>query len=352
MMIFSKKAFSRMAGVLAVLCACLAPGWAHAGYANAAYILKVATLVPRGMGWSNQMEKIVIPKIYETTGGNLYLKIYWGGIAGDSEQMLRKVRAGELDGVGLDGQAALLAATEFGVLELPFLFRDYGEVDYIREKMFPVFAEHLKKNGYMFFMWADQDFDQIYSVKPELADPARLARAAFINWGGLLEKKVITSIGAKAIPTTVTGLRQSLIAGKADTVIAPALWMLGIQAHSVVRYVSPLKIRYSPGVLLARRDSLEKLPEEYKKKTQTLRGEITRRFNQAVREDNQKAIKAMLEYGILLVSMTPENEAAIQRATRPVWNSMAGILYPRELLDAILGHLERYRAQKGAGDKR
>ncbi|MFH2098310.1 MAG: TRAP transporter substrate-binding protein DctP, partial [Pseudomonadota bacterium] len=97
------------------------------------YLWKMATLAPDSVGWARQIKKIVDPWMDEVTNHELATKVYWGGIMGDDEDYVRKMHIGQLDGAGLSGQGVTLAVPEMAVLELPFLFEGWNEVDYVKK---------------------------------------------------------------------------------------------------------------------------------------------------------------------------------------------------------------------------
>ncbi|MFH2099898.1 MAG: C4-dicarboxylate ABC transporter substrate-binding protein, partial [Pseudomonadota bacterium] len=57
---------------------------------------KVGTLAPKGVGYAKQVEDVLTPLLNETTGGGLELKVYWGGVMGDDEDHIKKMRIGQL----------------------------------------------------------------------------------------------------------------------------------------------------------------------------------------------------------------------------------------------------------------
>ena len=63
------------------------------------YLFKVATLAPTGSVWIEQFEKFSA-KILADTGGEVGFRIYPGGVMGDDQAMLRKMRVGQLHGGG------------------------------------------------------------------------------------------------------------------------------------------------------------------------------------------------------------------------------------------------------------
>lgn len=308
---------------------------------------KTATLAPEGIGWSKQMKGIVFPEIEKITDGNLSIKVYYGGVMGDDIDVIKKMRIGQLNGAGLAAQGANMLCPEFQVLELPFLFNDFDEVDYIREKMTGTFDKVFEKHGFFMLAWTDQDFDQIYSTKVELAKVSDFARGKFITWYGPVEQDLFRVLGANQIPVGVPEVGSSIRSGVADSAIGPALWIVGAQMHSVVRYMNRVKIRYSPAAIVVTDKTFRALPAEYQKAYYEIRGPLMKKFTVAVRGDLKKSMDALIKYGIKDTKMTPAALAEMKKVTSQVWTNMTGKIFPKALLDEVLANLRTYRASKG-----
>ena len=308
-------------------------------------VWKVGTLTPKGVGWAKQFEKIMLPAIHNATGNDLDVKIYWGGIMGDDEDIIAKMRAGQLQAAGITGQGAVMACPEFAAVELPFLFRDFAEVDYVREKLFPELDRLMQQRGFKLLLWLDQDFDQIYSVKWRFNDVDDFKKAKIMTWYGPLEEHLLKSLGASPIPVDIPELVPSLRQGVADTLIAPGLWMIATQLYPAVKYMVPIKLRYSPAVVIATLDAWNQLPETARQGITAVTPDVTRRFTLATRNDNEKAIVALEKYGIERIEPGPETMAAIKQESVKVWEEEADNLYPKDLLDKVLILLDEFRSR-------
>ncbi|MBU2490445.1 MAG: TRAP transporter substrate-binding protein DctP [Proteobacteria bacterium] len=311
------------------------------------YLWKMATLAPDSVGWARQIKKIVDPWMDEVTNHELATKVYWGGIMGDDEDYVRKMHIGQLDGAGLSGQGVTLAVPEMAVLELPFLFEGWNEVDYVKKNMRDSFDALALARGYKIQSWIDQDFDQLYSTRLPLSKPEHFARSRFLTWYGPLEEEMLKALGANPIPVNVPEASASIRQGIVDSVLSPAIWMVGAQMYSVVRYVNPVRIRYSPALILVTLEAWNKLPEIHRKNILDTRYPVEQRFCDEVRKDNQKCLDAMIAYGLKKVDMLPQDLEEMKARTLPVWDAMAGTLYPAETLEELKTHLKTCRAEKG-----
>ena len=306
---------------------------------------KVGTIAPKGVAWAIQMDKIVFPEVTKATDGNLTVKVYWGGVMGDDEAIIQKMRIGQLHGAGMSGYGCTLAIPEMSVMQLPFLFRNWEEVDYIKEKMAPIFDEIAKERDYMVIAYIDQDFDVFFSSKYDMSRITDFSQAKIISWSGALEGEVLKSIGAHPISVSMTEAPTSIRQGIGDTIIAPKAWAVGTQLYNVLKYVSPLNIRYSPSVMLLTWEAYEEMPKEYRDWFMTARPQIMKDFCIATREDNDKCLKALIEYGLSQVDMPAAGKAELTQMAKAVWEDQADQLYPAELLEQIVGHLDEFRSK-------
>ncbi len=307
---------------------------------------KMATLAPNGISWAKQIDLIVLPVVDEVTNGNLTFKVYWGGVMGDDEDYIKKMRIGQLEGAGMSGQGSIIAIPEMSVMELPFLFENWAEVDYVKAKMAPVFDDIAEQHDYMVLAYIDQDFDLFFSSKYDMSRLDHFSRAKVVSWVGELEGEVLKSLGSTPIPVNMPEAPSAIRQGMGNMIIAPPAWSVGTQLYTVFKYISPLKIRYSPGLVLMTWKAFSDMPKVYRDRYYSVRSDVISRFCTAVREENDKCLEAQLKYGLQLVDMPPEEEKVLRQRTRAIWDDQADDQYPAELLEMILGYLEEFRGQQ------
>ncbi|MDI6797931.1 MAG: TRAP transporter substrate-binding protein DctP, partial [Desulfatibacillaceae bacterium] len=325
----------------------LAPLVAHA---QPIYTWRAGTLAPQRIGWAKQVEGIVLPAVSEASDGKLAVRVFWGGIMGDDAAVLAKMKQGLLEIGGFTGLGTVMAVPQVAVLTLPFLFKDYDEVDFVRSAMHKRFEKLALDQDLVLMLWIDQDFDQIYSVRHPFDKFSDFTRARFIAWGGLVEQTMLKRLNADYIVVEVPEISASMRGNLADASMGPAVWMMGAQMHAVVRYINPTKIRYSPAFILVTKKSWDAIPAEYTSPFWNMRMELVSRFVEETRHDNAQSLAAMVRYGLTETGFGPEDIKALQEATRPVWQDMTGRLFAPELLDELLEHLRAFR-QKGLAPK-
>ena len=332
-------------GVLIFLCICI--GWMIPTQASAKkWVIKMATMAPKSVGWAKNIRNIMHPVIDKATDGNIKLKWYWGGVLGDDKDYIQKMKIGQIDGAALSGQGVVIACPEMAVLELPFMFKNYDEVDYIRVKMQKTFDEIAAKHNYKLVIWADQDFDQIYSIKYPMATLDDFSSAKIITWYGPLEQKVLQKLGASPIPVNVPEIVSSMRQGIADTVISPSIAVVGFQMYTIIKYVNPINIRYSPAISICSLDFWNQFPKKYRDNLDSVRTNEVIEFIKRCRVDSDKAYQAMIKYGMKETKMTQADLDEFEKKCRELWYELAGVQYSRATLDELIHHLEEFRAKK------
>ena len=310
------------------------------------YVVKFGTLAPKGVGWAALIEQIVNPGILRLTSGLIYLDWYYGGTMGDDQDILAKMRNNQLQGGGFSGQGMLLACPEMALIELPFMFENYDEVEYVYSKLRPRINKWFEKHGYHLVVLAEQDFDQVYSTKYPIKTPDDFRNSRFLTWYGAVEERVLKAAGASPLPIRVPEVAASIRTRVCDAFISPSIWAVGTQMYTVMKYLNPMHIRYSPagGVISMRIWNL--LPKEVQVAIDFYVMSIEKDFRRQVRKSNDKCLKAMYKYGMKKVKMTPAEIDVLKKRVMPVWDEFAKKgYYTKAKLAEVKALLAEYRAK-------
>ena len=107
-------------------------------------LIKLATLAPEGSAWMKTLTALNA-EVMKKTGNQVQLRIYPGGVLGDEKDMLRKMKIGQVQGAVLTASGLSTLDGEIDVLQIPFLFQNYDEVDFILKKMDPSSGRTLRR---------------------------------------------------------------------------------------------------------------------------------------------------------------------------------------------------------------
>jgi len=321
-----------------------APNALAARTADGKFLWKMATLAPRGIGPSKIAEELIYPQLEKACDGAVKVKVYWGGVMGDDEDLIKKIRIGQLHGAALSSQGTIQACPEFSVVELPFLFNNYKEVGYVRSKMNTTFEALFEKYGFKLVNWIDQDFDQIFALDRPIAKLADFKNLRFGTAHGKMEDLMLKTLGADTIhlnvPEAPTAIRQGVV----NAGIGPNFYLMGTQLYTLVKYLTPINIRYSPAVTILGQASWDEIPKQCKENLDANNEIGTKILCALMQESNKKFLAALIKYGIKEVKMTPGNYNQLKSKAISIYEELEGEVYPKALLDEIQAHLKVFRA--------
>jgi TRAP-type C4-dicarboxylate transport system substrate-binding protein len=340
-------AFSAFALSAAALALLLAPP-ARGADAKPKTQIKFATLAPDGSTWMKVMHAID-DEVRAATENRVGFKFYPGGVQGDEKDVLRKIRNGQIHGGGFTGYGLGAVAPEYRVIELPFMFKDVGEIDYVRGELDSFMSDAFKQKGFVLLGWADVGFVYLFSNVP-ITTPDELRRAKMWTWSGdLLAEIFFKAFDVSPIPLALPDVLTSLQMGVINGAYSSPLACVALQWFTRVKYMSNVPITYGFGAMLVSEDALRDVSAA---DVETLR-QVCRKHSKILvdktRVENDEAIQAMKKEGVTLLDVKPEVEEAFFATGRAAWKDGVGRLYPEDLLRRVTKLVDDYRAGKTSG---
>ena len=313
---------------------------------KAKYLCKMGSVGPDGVRWATYTKNEFQKTIEKVTNNEVSFDWYWGCIMGDEEDIIAKMNINQLQGGLISFTGTAMVCPEIAVMSLPFMFNNYDEVNYMRKKFGSKFKNFAEKKGYKILIYIHQDFDQFYSTKYKMDTVKDFKQSKFLSYGGKAEALIIKSLGGSPIPINVPEVASATRAGVTNVTIAPAMWWLGAQLYTLTKYVNTVKIRYSPGTMTITLKMWNSIPEKHRKAMIGVFPELEEGFCNECVIGNEKALRAMINYGLTEVKMGKKEIELFKQKTRPVWDKLAGDVYPKEFLDEFVAVLNEYRANK------
>ncbi|MDY6935818.1 MAG: TRAP transporter substrate-binding protein DctP [Spirochaetota bacterium] len=270
---------------------------------------------------------------------------YLGGTMDDEEDYVAKMRIGQLQASMISGTGNESICPGISVMELPFIFDGLDEARYIRDRMRPTIYKITEKNGFKLLFWMSAD-EHFYSAKYPLRTPEDFRKSKILTWHGPLEVEVLKALGASPIPVNVPEVVPSMRSGVVDGAISPSAWWLAAQLYTITKYLNPLPIRYDQYLFMVVMEKWNKLPIEYRKRIEKLSWKLEKTLDVEANKVLEESKMGMIKYGCTEVKMTPDEIKVFKKRTRPIWNKMAGKLYPKKLLDEVIKYRNEYRAKQ------
>jgi TRAP-type C4-dicarboxylate transport system substrate-binding protein len=318
-----------------------------AGSAGSA-TLKIATVAPEGSAWMREM-RAAAAAVKERTEGRVRLKFYPGGVMGNDKTVLRKIRAGQLQGGAFTSGSLASVYPELELYGIPLLYRSYDEVDSVRARMDPGMIAGLEKVGLVSMAINDQGFAYLMTQKPSREVADLQGTKVWIQEGDAMSQTAFEAAGVSPVQLSLADVYTALQTGLVDTVAAPPMGAIALQWHTRIRYVTDVPLSYLTGTLVIDARAFRKLGAE----DQAILREVVRasaaRLDEETRNGEAAARQALENQGIEFVAPTTPEE--VER-----WNGIAGDamaklrkegIYDDAVIDEIERHLADYRGGSG-----
>ncbi len=306
-----------------------------------ALTLKIATISPDGTTWMKEMRKGAA-LIKERTEGRVKLRFYPGGVMGSDKNVLRKIRIGQLHGGAMTGGGLEQIYFDSQIYSLPFAFRSYAEVDYVRSRMDDTIIQGLRKRGYEAFGLAEGGFAYLMSNTPIRRNDDLRGHKIWVPEGDTMSQLVFKAAGISPIPLPLPDVLTGLQTGLIDTVATSPVGAIALQWHSRVKYVTDTPLMYLYGVLIIQHRAFARLKPGDQAVVRSVLEDTFRRLDHIAREENRQARAALQAQGIQFVSPLPgEQEHWYELVSRTVIDRH---LFSPDIVETFQAHLNAYRA--------
>jgi TRAP-type C4-dicarboxylate transport system substrate-binding protein len=311
----------------------------------AARTLKIATVVPEGSAWMKEMRKVG-KEIEQKTQKRVRFKFYPGGIMGNDKTVLRKIRAGQLQGGAFSSGALGDVYPDIELYGLPLMFRNYDEVDYVRERMDEQLIAGLERAGFVALAITDGGFAYLMSQRPMRQVSDLSGAKVWTQEGDVMSEIALEIAGVSPVQLSLADVYTALQTRLIDTVGAPAMGAIALQWHTKVKYLTEVPLTYVTGAFVIDAKVFARLKPEDQRVIREVVSEAAQRLDAGSREGEQSALRALREQGIQFVNAaTPAEEERWHDITREALVRLRKRqIYSDATIDEIERLLEQYRS--------
>ena len=309
------------------------------------YKIKFATIAPEGSTWMNVMRDYDAA-VRKESSGRLGFKIYPGAVQGEDKDVLPKIRLGQLQSAGITGFGLGKIATRHRILDSPYLFRSYEEVDYLYQALDAELRQALEENNFVLLGWAEVGFVYVFSNTP-VRSPADMKGVKMWMWeGDQVAEATFQAFGIKPIPLSVVDVLTSLQTGLIDAAYTSPLAALALQWNTRVKYMMKTPLADASGAVVLSKAMYGKLPNDLQEILIRNGKKYMRELTLRSRKENAEAIIALQKGGIQMVDgATPKLEQEYAAAGKRARQSLVGTLYDQAFLDRVEKTLADFRSK-------
>ena len=315
------------------------------------YLIKFATVAPEGSTWMNVMKEYD-QAIRKESNGQLGFRMYPGGVQGDEKDLLRKIRLGQLHSAGVTGNGLTTVAPVARIMDSPFLFKSYDEVDNIYSLFDKDFSKSFNDNEFVNLGWAEVGFVYIFTNTPVKVTDDLKGVKMWMWEGDPIAEATFKSIGIHPIPLSITDVLTSLQTKLIDGIYISPYAAIALQWFSRVKYMLDLPLADAAGAVIISKKKFDQIPSNLQDILLRNGKKYMQKLTQLSRQENAKSIETLKKKGITI--LTPPSEKAIssyEENGRKARHLLAGKLFTEDFLNKVETAVTEFRKKNNKKPK-
>jgi TRAP-type C4-dicarboxylate transport system substrate-binding protein len=253
------------------------------------------------------------------------------------------MKIGQIQSAALTSGGLSAIFKEIDVLQAPFLFQTYDEVDATMRKMDPFFRKGFEDNGYILPGWSEAGFIYLMSTVP-IASVADLQKAKVWIWEeSPMSKSIFDEAAVKAIPLSIPDVMVGLQTGLVDVVYAPPTGAITLQWFTKVKYLTDVPLVYLIGGIVVKKDAFKQISSSHQNFILESFQSHLEQLKTVTRDENREAIKVMTKQGVKLVTPSKDQIDEFKRLSNKAMGHIGGQSFSKKVLDEVISILEGYR---------
>jgi len=258
------------------------------------------------------------------TNDRLKVNIFPNSQVGDDKQMMSALQSGSLDMTYPSTSPATTLVPELRLFDLPFLFPKAEDADKVLDG--PVGTDLLNKfdgTGIKALAWAENGYRQLSNSKQPVSAPADVKGLRVRVMENPIQVDIWKTLGANPTSMAFGEVFSALEQGVVDGQENPWATIYSSKFNEVQKYGSDTRHVYTPFIIMASQKMFDGLSAEDKTIVQEA-AEATRDYDRTVSRQYSDYAKAQLKAGgMQITDLSPEQLAAFQQATKPVYDKWA-----------------------------
>lgn len=312
-------------------------------YTFAQIQIKIATLAPQNSEWAEKFQKGSI-EIQERTENRVKLKFYWGGAQGNAKKILQKIKIRQLHGGTFSPTDFQEVYPDLNIYGLPFLFKDFDEVNYVRDRVDNQLEQGFKKLGFNTYGFAGGGFAYILSNEPIREYEDLKNKKIWLPQGDLISYEAMRSLNLLPVPLPMTDVLTGLQTGLIDIVAIPPVVALALQWHTKVSYMTRVPVLYAMGFLAIDSKIINRINTDDRKVLNEVINRIYSEVDSNSQQDSENAYEALSKIGIQEIQFDGDEYQKLTDLLEEPTKKMANDgFYSLKLFNEIKMYIDNFR---------
>ena len=309
-----------------------------------ALTIKLGSIAPANTPWDLALRGLAADWA-RISDGDIEVKIFPGGIAGNETDMIRKMRIGQL-------QAAAMTAISFndvypGVLAIatPMLIRTDDEMRAVLEEITPFLDEQLEQRGFVPLMWAPIGWVKIFAREPvRTADDLRSHK----TWVGAASPGVLRAwqqAGFNPVSLPVSEVTTALQSGMIDAFMSSPSGAASFQWFGSAPHMTDLRFTPLFGALLISKRTWQRIPADLRPRLRRAANATAQRVSEGAYELDDLAVHIMTAHGLQVHDASDALEQEFQEIVARHFQGLIGDEIDPAAYELVTEKVAAYRAR-------
>jgi TRAP-type C4-dicarboxylate transport system substrate-binding protein len=317
-----------------------------AGPASAAPVqLRMAALAPEGTQWAREL-KVVAQEVEAATHGQVKIKWYLGGIAGNELQVIERIRGNQLDGTAGAGfcerlAPSLLAPRLLGTVQ------SREEARFVLAQLRSRLDGEMAKNGFIAVSYSTFGVPILITRDP-VRSMEDLRKLKLWVWSeDDVIRRSLAKMGVPVASTEVANAGHAFFDGRVDGFVATPTAALAYQWSAQAHWFTELPIGFLPGCMVLSQRAMDSLPIEGQNALRAAGTKLGLRFDEAGRELEEALLGGLFErQGLKRAPPTEQFRREFLAEARRARDLVAPDLVSTDLLKSVLAWIADLRADR------
>ncbi len=307
---------------------------------------RIGTLAPKNSLYHRQL--LEVGEAWRAAqGGNAKYVVFPDGSQGGEAELARRMRIGQLQGallsvVGLNEIEPSISALQ----SMPLLFKNWEEVDYVREKMRPAMEKKFLDKGFIVLAWGDAGWVRFFSKEPVFR-PDDFKKMKFFSFAGESEQQeIMKSLGYTPVPLETADILPAVQTGMINVVPSTPYFALATQVFNTAPNM--LEINWAPvvGALVVTQKAWDDMSPAGQQALKSAGEKAGAQIRIKARQEVEEAVEAMKKRGLIVNKPNAEQLREWSDLAEKLYPRIRGNLVPAETFDEVFKHLKAYRSGK------
>jgi TRAP-type C4-dicarboxylate transport system substrate-binding protein len=296
--------------------------------------IRFATLAPKSSAWGKFLSKTTA-QLFNETDKQVKLKVFYGGAQGDESEMVDKINFNQLEGGAFTGNGLGKICIESRVLEIPGMFKNGAEVDYVYERMEDDLNKYFIKKGKGFYLisLSETGFAYFFSKK-DIKCMEDIRKTKMWIWkGDKLVLEFMNQFNIPAVPVNFTEVVSSLQTGLIDGFYVTPTAAVSLQWNNEIKTMLDMPITSVTGGLVISLESWNKLSPKQKATFKSVAKRNVKELMVANRQADLDTINLLKQNGVKINRSTDAPD--LMEKTGKNLEAKLGDMVPAELLKKV-----------------